>query len=677
MRPRLFAIAVAAILSTAGIASAQTICGTWNHVPTPNPNPLSSQFFGIAALSDIDVWAVGQYDSLAGTYTPLLRGITAHWDGSAWTLVPTPAVGPSGTTLTAVVAASSHDVWAMGWSSTYGTPQTLTQRWDGSGWSVVASPVITGGSSLEGATLLSSSDIWAVGNRGGGLPLPTVATLTTHWNGSSWSAVPSPNVGNRWNDLVAVSAVSASDVWAVGSWRNTGELYQNLALHWNGSAWSVVPTPNTAGAENELLGVVAIARDDVWATGRVNDGIVERSVFLHWNGATWTVVPGPGGPGSVTGAGSLVALGASDVWAVGNTVAHWDGDAWALAPNPAVAGDPGITLSGAARVGPCDIWAAGTSFDAAGMHTLVTRLTSGGGAVNLPPVAVAAATPASGLAPLTVQFSSVGTHDLDGAIRSYLWDFGDSSYGPERTEANPVHTYVQTGPLTYHASLQVVDDRGAAANSSVTVSIQNPVHVESQAVVRVSASGRWTGRDEIRVADALGSPIAGATVSASYQGPTSGSATGITNATGTVVLSTVATKTAATDWCFTVTGIDHPGSGYVPESNRVTTECESGAVDVPPGDRVSAFAIGAGPSPFREQATIRLALPVAGPVTLDVLDASGRLVRELVRAQLPAGIREIPWDGRDARGITAPTGLYFVRASLGDELRTAPLLRLR
>lgn len=677
---RPFILIVFGMLLAAGGARAQDICGAWNHSPTPNPNEFYSQLRGVAAISAADVWAVGQYDSLAGTYTPLMRALTAHWNGSSWTMVPTPAVGPSGTTLMGVAAAGPSDVWAVGYSNTYGTPQTLVQRWNGAQWSVVPSPVIAGGSSLEAVTLASADDAWAVGYRAGGLPdyAATVVTLAVHWNGTAWSAVPSPNVSNRSNELVAVSAVSSDDVWAVGNSRNIGELFQNLVMHWNGADWTIVPTPNAANAENELYAVAAIASDDVWAVGRSNDGIRERSVFLHWDGSAWTSVPGPGGGEAVTGSGALVALASDDVWAVGNTVAHWDGSSWSLAPNPVVPGALGLSLVGASKVGACDVWAAGVSYGAEVQHTLAVHLAAGGGTVNQPPVALASGEPLHGLAPLTVRLASAGSHDADGTIVSRLWDFGDSTYPPERTEADPEHTYVQTGPLTYHAVVQVIDDQGAAATSSVTIHIDTPVHVQSQSVSRIEQDAGWAGEDVVRVADPNGLPVADATVTAAFTGPTGGSTSAVTNAEGIAVLRTTASGAPASDWCFSVTDVARAGTGYVPASNAVTTRCESsGTSDAPPDGRAASLELAAGPNPFSRGVALRLVLPAAATVSVRVLDAAGRLVRELLRGDLAAGGHVLRWDGRDGSGDPAPAGLYFVRLSSGDESRTVRLLRLR
>lgn len=680
MKRRSLTGACLGLLITAGHVHAQAICGAWSHSPTPSPNEQYSHFLGVAAISAADVWAVGEYDSLAGTYTPLHRGVTAHWNGVSWSLVPTPAVGPSGTTLTGVAGAASNDVWAVGYSSTYGTPQTLAQRWDGAQWSVVPSPVITGGSSLAAITRVAPDDYWAVGNRAGGLPEfnTTVATLAAHWNGSAWSAVPSPNVGNRWNDLVAVSATSANDVWAVGSWRNTGELYQNLAMHWNGSQWSIVPTPNAAASENELAAVAAIAPDDVWAVGHSNDGITVRSVFLHWNGASWTSVPGPGGGAALAGGAALVAIATDDVWVVGSTTAHWDGSSWTLAPNPAVPGAMGMALAGAAKLGACDVWAVGAALDVDAQRTLAVHLAVGGGSVNQPPVAVASATPESGLAPLNVQLSSAGSHDPDGTIVSYLWDFGDSTYPPNRTDANPVHTYIQTGPLTYHAVVRVTDDQGAVALASATIHIDTPVHVESQAVARAPEASGWAGENVVTIANPDGQPVAGVTVSATYEGPTGGSASGVTSAEGKATLRTTPSAVATSPWCFTVTGAAGSGVGYEASGNVVTTQCESSSgLEVPQGQQPGTLALAAGPSPCTGTAFVSFVLPTSTTVSVQVLDATGRLVRDLLRAGLPAGRHEARWDGMDARGAAAPAGVYFVRLSAGSDRLSTRLLRLR
>jgi len=127
--------------------------------------------------------------------------------------------------------------------------------------------------------------VWAVGstNNGGN-------TLILHWDGTSWSVVPSPNIPDWTNQLQSVTTVAADDVWAVGvatfTWyiSDGDEITssQTIIQHWNGSAWSIVPSPNPGDANNyygtitnELYGVAAVSASDVWAVGRYgkSDGL--------------------------------------------------------------------------------------------------------------------------------------------------------------------------------------------------------------------------------------------------------------------------------------------------------------------------------------------------------------------------------------------------------------------
>ena len=129
------------------------------------------------------------------------------------------------------------------------------------------SPVITGGSGFDAVTALNANDAWAVGSRAGGLPefQASRVTLTVHWDGSSWTGVPSPNVSNRSHELIAVAAIASNDVWAVGCYRNIGELYKTLVIHWDGVSWTIIPSFNYPG-ENILYGVSGTSANDVWVS---------------------------------------------------------------------------------------------------------------------------------------------------------------------------------------------------------------------------------------------------------------------------------------------------------------------------------------------------------------------------------------------------------------------------
>lgn len=87
---------------------------------------------------------------------------------------------------------------------------------------------------------------------------------------------------------------------------------------------------------------------------------------------------------------------------------------------------------------------------------------------NRRPIVTMSGSPLSGLAPLTVNFSSVGTNDPDGNPITYLWNFGD---GSGSALANPSHVFTVNG--TYNTVLTVRDNKGGVETKSVTVTVGN------------------------------------------------------------------------------------------------------------------------------------------------------------------------------------------------------------
>ena len=83
---------------------------------------------------------------------------------------------------------------------------------------------------------------------------------------------------------------------------------------------------------------------------------------------------------------------------------------------------------------------------------------------NQSPVAVAGASPLTGVVPLAVAFSSAGSADPEGAALTYSWNFGD---GTTSTSANPSHSYTTAG--TYTAKLTVSDGTNSTTSSALTI----------------------------------------------------------------------------------------------------------------------------------------------------------------------------------------------------------------
>lgn len=83
------------------------------------------------------------------------------------------------------------------------------------------------------------------------------------------------------------------------------------------------------------------------------------------------------------------------------------------------------------------------------------------------------------------------------------------------------------------------------------------------------------------------------------------------------------------------------------------------------------------PNPFNRQTTISYELSSFAEVTLTVFDQVGRHVVTLVRANQPAGMYRIDWDGRDDAGRQMASGVYLYRLQAGafEETRKMVLVR--
>jgi hypothetical protein len=288
---------------------------SWTQVPSPDP-ATPSRLFGVHALSASNVWAVGEY--FDGS---IYKTLIVHWNGSAWTKVPSPDVsGATQNVLKAVRGSSATNVWAVGYFvNSNNVDQTLILHWNGSAWKLVPSPDPSGPALDQELTSVASDsaqDAWAVGFYYTGLD----KSMILHWNGSSWKQVTSPNPGSQGTFLYGVRSTSASSAWAVGSDFN-GTADKTLIVRWDGSAWKQVTSPNPGGAtqNNDLSSVAVTSATDAWAVGDYDSGTGTRTLALHWDGSAWTQVTTPdlGGSSIDDSFTAVGATSASDVWAVG------------------------------------------------------------------------------------------------------------------------------------------------------------------------------------------------------------------------------------------------------------------------------------------------------------------------------------------------------------------------
>jgi hypothetical protein len=283
--------------------------GTWRVVAAERQHHQSS-LRGVTAVSPSLAWAVG---NTYGSVTDRFRTVIERWDGSAWSIVPSPNVGATSFLLGVAAPDATHAFAVGGRGPTSGMHnRTLAEQFDGTSWSVVSTPSAGPGSSyLSGVSALAAEDAWAVGGRTRSSGHPEA--LAEHWDGVAWSIVLTPRIPHALNTgLSGVSAVSANDVWAVGGFFK-GRRNRPLAEHWNGTAWSIVPVP-APGPEFGLQSVDALGDDDVWAVGGSGVGPF-RPLAEHWDGSSWSIVK-VGHPGSN---GLLYGVASSDttVYAVG------------------------------------------------------------------------------------------------------------------------------------------------------------------------------------------------------------------------------------------------------------------------------------------------------------------------------------------------------------------------
>ena len=62
---------------------------------------------------------------------------------------------------------------------------------------------------------------------------------------------------------------------------------------------------------------------------------------------------------------------------------------------------------------------------------------------------------------------------------------------------------------------------------------------------------------------------------------------------------------------------------------------------------------------------------------VDILDARGRLVRQLAEGRFGGGEHRLRWDGRDLNGAAMPSGIYFCRLTGASQTLQQKLLLLR
>ena len=329
--------ACALVLTSTGAVAAGAR-STFTFIPPVNPG--SAELSTVSLKSASDAWAVGYRVENQGT---VIATLAEHWNGSRWSIIPTVNPSSSNDSLYSVAEVSPSDVWAVGQTgSTYGP---LIEHFNGTSWSHVSAGDASGGyqEGLVAVAANSSSNVWAVG----------YGAIVEHFDGTSWSQVSVPTtVYDQWgvqhviSEFSAVVTNSPSDVWIAAPDSGTG---QAVFEHFDGNSWTVVPSPQIGGHVS-VTGLAATSAAGVWAVG----GIFQyrhpaQQLIEHWNGSSWSIVPGPpAGTGKAGPLYAVTALSPTDVWAASylDTLPngspawqHYDGSGWTLLGVPSPMGD--------------------------------------------------------------------------------------------------------------------------------------------------------------------------------------------------------------------------------------------------------------------------------------------------------------------------------------------------
>jgi hypothetical protein len=177
------------------------------------------------------------------------------------------------------------------------------------------------------------------------------ATLAERWNGTTWTIQPTPDTSG--SSLNGVACTSANACTAVGSSNGA-----TLAERWNGTIWTVqtTPIPDTGpalGGGGSLTGVsctsatacIAVGWEDIcdFTCGCCGLALAER-----WDGTTWTIqdtidstpaiIYSTFSAVSCSAATACTAVGSAPANVGGTLAERWDGNRWTVQTSPTSSG---------------------------------------------------------------------------------------------------------------------------------------------------------------------------------------------------------------------------------------------------------------------------------------------------------------------------------------------------
>lgn len=253
----------------------------------------SGEITDIAVLAKDDIWAVATEINTESDDQLL------HYDGRRWKREALPSALGASSYPPQLEEVGEKALWLRPQNSNGGGDSSSWAQWDGSRWSALPSPPPGEISDFEAA---GPRDAWAL----------SAGSTAHHWDGTRWTATQLPYAA------ADLAIAGEDDVWAVGS-RDTGpgtemdgslEYRQPASMRWDGTRWKSVTTPQERFKEPippepsaTLEQVFTLDSGEVRAYGHhtFNHGEVENEpaderIQLRWNGSHWLdQKPAPGG----------------------------------------------------------------------------------------------------------------------------------------------------------------------------------------------------------------------------------------------------------------------------------------------------------------------------------------------------------------------------------------------
>jgi hypothetical protein len=161
-----------------------------------------------------------------------VRTLALRWNGTSWYRVATPNPDPTSSYFFGVASLADGRVWAVGSTAVRHKVAPLIETYEDGHWVWMRLPASENFEQLAGVSAHTDSDVWAVGTGEG---RRTNASVTLHWDGQTWTHVDSPNP-HQFDILYATSARGAGATWAVGTDSGTNDDHA-LSMAWNGHDW--------------------------------------------------------------------------------------------------------------------------------------------------------------------------------------------------------------------------------------------------------------------------------------------------------------------------------------------------------------------------------------------------------------------------------------------------------